>query len=86
MEERVFQGIKDQISSTVQGYPFKRRAGLALETCVVLLVATLNWKFGLAMTISICSSSVAFLFDLKGKWFMFFLGIGIGNLLLYVSR
>jgi hypothetical protein len=83
MEDTVSQRFKDKISSAVQGYPFKRRALSALTTCAALLIVTLNWKFEPAKTISICAFSVACLFDRKGKWFMFFWGIGIGDLLLY---
>ena len=79
------QDIKSQ-TSTVRGYPLKRRVFFTLSTCIALLIATLNWKFEPAKIISICAFSVACLFDLRGRWSMLFWGIGIGDLLLYVSR
>jgi hypothetical protein len=74
------------ISSAAQGYPFKTRVVFAFTTCLALLISTLNWKFEPSKTIAICSFTVACFFDRKGKWWMLFLGIGIGDLMLYVSR
>jgi hypothetical protein len=79
----MFRGIKAKIAAAVKRYPLKRRATFALSTCISLLIVTINWPFEPAKTISICAPTVACLFDIRGKWFMFFTGIAIGNLLLY---
>ena len=86
MGESGSQRFSNRISLAVQGYPFNRRVLSAVSACVVLLVVTLNWKFEPAKTIAVCAVSVACLFDRKGKWFWFSWGIGIGDLLLYLSR
>jgi hypothetical protein len=86
MEQGMSQGMKDQMPSIVRSYPIKKRAIFALSTCAALLLATLNWKFEPAKTIAICAIVVGCLFDIRGRWSMLFFGIGIGDLLLYVSK
>jgi hypothetical protein len=81
----VYQAIKDRISSAAQDYPFKRRVLSALTMCAVLLTVTWNWRFEPAKTIAICALTIACLFDRKGRWFMFFFGIAVGNMILYQS-
>lgn len=79
-------GIGNQIFSSIKRYPLKKRVIFAASTCAVLLVGSMNWKFEPAKTIVISALSIACLFDLRGRWSMFFWGIGIGDLLLYLSK
>ncbi len=82
--EGMFQDIKPEFVETVRRYPLKMRAGFASSVCVSLLLGTINWKFEPAKTIVICAFTVACLFDIRGKWFMLFTGIGVGDLMLYL--
>jgi hypothetical protein len=75
-----------KIAEFVKGYPLKRRALFALTTCAVLCVATMNWRLEAAKVIEIGAFTAACLFDLKGKWSMFFWGIAVGDTLLYLLR
>lgn len=79
----MFRDIKSKVAAAVKCYPLKRRAIFALSTCISLLIVTINWQFEPAKTIGIGAFTVACIFDIRGKWFMFFAGIGTGVLLLY---
>lgn len=77
--------IKDRENARVsKAYPIKRRIISASMTLAVLLVATITWHYEPAKVIAISAFTVARLFDLKGKWCLLFLGIGIGDMLLYL--
>lgn len=82
----MFRDIKLTFGENVRSYPFKRRTISALTMCIVLLVTTADWHFEPAKTIAIGSGSIARLFDIKGRWFMLFFGICIGDMLLYLWR
>jgi hypothetical protein len=82
----MFRGIKAKIAAAVKCYPFKRRAIFASSICISLVVGTISWQFEPAKLIVICAFVTASLFDIRGKWFMFLTGIGIGDLLLYMWR
>ncbi len=75
-----------KIAEVVKGYPLKRRALFTLMTFLALLFATMNWQFEAAKVISLGAFTAACLFDPRGKWCMFFVGIGVGDLLLYLYR
>jgi len=81
----MLRDVNAKILTAFKDYPLKRRAIFALSSCILLLVVTLNWRFETAKTIAICAFVVACLFDKNGKAFLFFLGIMIGDLLLYAS-
>jgi len=74
-----------KIAEFVKRYPLKRRAQFALMTLVALFVATMNWRFEAAKVIAMSAMTAACLFDLKGRWFVLLFGIGVGDLLLYLS-
>jgi hypothetical protein len=84
--EGMLQGIKNSVAAATKVYPLKRRAAFALSICISLLLGTISWRFEPAKSIVICASTAACFFDIRGKWFMFFTGIGIGDLLLYALR
>jgi hypothetical protein len=82
-EDRVEGGRTDRelavkIAAATQKYPLKKRALTVLSTGILLLVVTINWKFGPTKWIAICLVLVAYLFEPKGRGNMFFLGMGIG--------
>jgi hypothetical protein len=81
--EKMLRGIKAKIAAGFKSYPLKKRATFALIGCMMLLVISIKWPFEPAKTFSISAYSVGCWFDLKGRWSMFFFGIGTGVLLLY---
>jgi uncharacterized membrane protein len=82
----VYQGIRLRIAVAVKSYPFKDRAVSALLLCISLLVVSMKWLFEPAKIVALCAFTVSRLFDIKGRWFTFFMGIGVGDMLLYVWR
>jgi len=82
----VYQDISLRIAVAVKRYPFKERAVSALLLCILLLVVTIKLPFEPVKIIALCAFTVSRLFDIKGRWFMFFVGVGMGDLLLYVWR
>jgi len=46
----------------------------------------MDWRLEAAKVIEISAFTAACLFDLKGKWSMFFWGIAVGDTLLYLLR
>jgi hypothetical protein len=85
MEENVLQNVQSGISDTFKGYPLKKRVVSALVTLGILLIVGLNWRFEPAKIIALAAFTVARLFDLRGRWSIFFHGIGVGDLLLYAA-
>jgi hypothetical protein len=81
----VLQSAQHNLSDIVRGYPLKRRAVSALTTLAILLIVGLNRHFDWAIAIAIAAFTTARLFDLKGRWSIFFYGLGVGDLLLYVA-
>jgi hypothetical protein len=90
----VLRDIKFKIVAASKSYPFKMRVLSASLTCVLTLLVTVkNWHFDTLnrqfepwKTIAICAFTVAWLFEPKKRWNMFFLGVGIGDVLLYLLR
>lgn len=82
----MYQEIRLRIAEAVKSYPFKDRAVSALLLCILLLVVTMKLPFEPMKIIALCAFTVSRLFDIKGRWFTFFTGIGVGDLLLYVCR
>lgn len=90
----MFRDFKEKITSAVKSYPVGDRAFRALVVFVTLLVVTRrdlhfapsNWRLEPWELIVICTFSAAQLFEPRGKWFMFFIGIGIGEVLPHLSR
>jgi hypothetical protein len=88
------QGIGRQIASALKAYPFKRRIPLALFVFLMLFATTTkswhfqpsNWGIEPWKAIGIWAFSVAWLFQPRGRWNMFFFGIGVGDVLLAVLR
>jgi len=89
--EGMFADFKDKIISAAKGYPLKDRVFYASLVCGTLFLTTRRnlhtvfsqrhlepWEL-----IAICAFSVGQLFEPRGRWFMFFSGIGFGDLLLY---
>jgi hypothetical protein len=90
----MYRDIKVKITAAANGYPLKKRAAAVLLTFFMLLATDItNWQFPPPIwhlepwrVIVLCAGSVAWLFEPWGRWNMLFLGIALGNLLLYVSR
>lgn len=82
----MLQGIKNMVAAATKSYPLRRRAAFALSICISLLLGTISWRFEPAKVIAICAFTAACFFDIRGKWFMFFTGIGVGDMLLYLFR
>src|SRR5579863_6799425 len=78
----MFHSIRNEIGDAFKGYPFRSRVIAALITLGMLLIVSLKWRFEWAKIIAIAAFTVARLFDLKGRWSIFFIGIGSGDLLL----
>jgi hypothetical protein len=86
--------FKHRVISAVKRYPFKDRAFRALLVFVTILVTTRKnlhflhpyWRLEPWESIAISAFSVAQLFEPRRMWFMFFLGVGFGDVLLYVSK
>ena len=90
----MLRDIKCKVIAASENYPIKMRLLSASLTCAVTLLITVkNWHFGTLnrqfepwKTIAICAFTVAWLFEPKKRWNLFFLGVGIGDVLLYLSR
>lgn len=80
--ESLFQ---DRIGHIVEGYPVKKRLWSVLLTLAGLLLATVIWPSEPAKIIAISAFTAARFFDLRGRWSLFFDGIGVGDLLLYAA-
>jgi hypothetical protein len=88
--ERMYRDFRLRIAAAVKVYPFRWRAANAMIVFAVLSVTTVkqwnfetsSWHFEPVKTIAICACSVACLFQPRGRWFMFFLGVAFGNILL----
>ena len=90
----MFLNFKHNDIPDVKRYPLRDRAFYALLVFVTLLITTRrnmhfvfsDWRLDSWELIAICSFSVAQLFEPRERWFMLFLGIGIGDVLLYALR
>ena len=82
----MYQSIRFRIALAAKSYPFKERAVSALLLCISLLVVSVKWHFEPAKIIALCAFTVSRLFDIKGRWFTLFMGIGVGDMLLYLFR
>lgn len=75
-----------KIAEADKNFPVKRRIISALTMCALLLVVTVRWPFEPAKVIAIIAATVGRFFEIKGRWFMLFMGIVLGDMLLYVWR
>jgi hypothetical protein len=82
----MLQGITNMVAAATKSYPLRRRAAFALSISISLLLGTISWRFEPAKFIVICASTTACFFDIRGRWFTLFMGIGVGDMLLYVWR
>ena len=88
----MWEDIKGEITASIKRYPFGKRVAFASLMCLVLVATTTkNWSFAPSSwhpeewkVIAILAFSVACLFEPKGRWNLFFLGIGVGDVLLNV--
>jgi hypothetical protein len=85
-EDGMLEGIKKSVAAATKSYPFRRRAIFALSICIPILLGTISWRFEPAKIISICAFTFACFFDIRGRWFTLFMGIGVGDMLLYAWR
>jgi hypothetical protein len=81
----VANGVQEVIGNTSKAYPAKRRILSALGTMAALLIVSWSWRFEWAKIFAISAFTAARLFDVKGRWFAFFSGLGLGDLLLYFA-
>ncbi len=82
--EREDEDILSQIADVAKKYPIKKRALFALSMFLMLSLGTIGWRFEPAKVIATCAAVIACFFDRNGKWFWFFVGIALGDLLLYL--
>jgi hypothetical protein len=86
----VYRDFELKVVAATKGYPLKWRAAKAMIVFAVLSVTTIkqwsfepsSWHFEPVKAIVICACSVACLFQPRGRWFMFFLGVAFGDILL----
>jgi len=82
----MFRNIKAKVTEAVKCYPFNRRISFTLSICISFLVATISWRFESAKAIALFAFGISGLFEFRSKWFMFFLGIALGDMLLYLWK
>ena len=78
--------IRQRIGHAAGVYPLRDRLVSAVLLCLSLLLLTMKWHVEPVKAIAICAFTVSRLFDLKGRWFAFFVGLGIGDLLIYALK
>ncbi len=86
----MFQDFKNGISAAMKTYPLRWRAANAVIVLTVLAASTIvrwhfqpsSWRFEPLKIIVISACTFACLFQPRGRWFMFSLGVALGAILL----